>query len=244
MKKMIPIKVFAIFCFMYTGCVSSHWNGQVSRWGTLREVLHEGQSQGRVRLSEVAQKSNAYGVGAVEGLTGEILILDGRVWISECENSQKLNTYDQPDGNTKATLLAMSYVPSWKIVPLDHTVTNEEFEKMILETANQYGLSDQQVFPFMVKGDFQQLSVHVMNGQCPMMTMKGGDSPGHQPYRNELHDISATLVGFYGKNQAGILMHHDSNIHVHALIDHGSKIVGHVDVLDIKPGAVLYLPDR
>ncbi len=243
MKYFVVVMTVAAMSFFHSGCVSSRWDGRVSRWGTLREVLRDGQSQGRVRLADFSNKPHAYGLGALENLTGEILIHNGRVWVSKCENSQKLKTSNHPANETRATLLAVSYVPSWKKIRVDQSITDEQFDHWILEVANQHGLSSHEVFPFMVTGNFQHLSVHVLSGQCPVAAAQSGESTNHQPYRNQWYDINATLVGFYGKDLAGILTHHDSSTHVHALIEDDLKIIGHVDALELKAGSILYLPD-
>lgn len=42
-----------------------------------------GQTEARVSMSQVLAKPHAFGVGAVEGLRGEIIIDDGRSWTAE-----------------------------------------------------------------------------------------------------------------------------------------------------------------
>ena len=45
--------------------------------------MREGQTEARASISQVLAKPHAFGVGAVEGLRGEIIIDDGRCWTAE-----------------------------------------------------------------------------------------------------------------------------------------------------------------
>ena len=56
--------------------------------------------------------------------------------------------------------------------------------------------------------------------------------------------VAALLVGFFGKNQDGVMTHHGSNIHIHGLLDiDGATATGHLDSVEFTNGAKLYLPD-
>lgn len=50
--------------------------------GALREMMHEGRVERRVDLGPLAGTAGLFGVGALEGLGGEVTILDGAVWQS------------------------------------------------------------------------------------------------------------------------------------------------------------------
>jgi hypothetical protein len=50
-------------------------------------------------------------------------------------------------------------------------------------------------------------------------------------------------VGFYAADAAGVLTHHGTAIHVHAIIEYDGRVLtGHIDGLTLKPGASLQLP--
>ena len=87
--------------------------------------------------------------------------------------------------------------------------------------------------------------MHIINGECPTVgsgQSRAGASP--EPYR-AAHEVAyGTLVGFYAEGQAGVLTHHDSRTHVHAMLAGEQPLMGHVDAVDLKAGAVVRVPVR
>ncbi len=55
---------------------------EVRQDGSMREVMRDGQTEGRVLLSEAAEESGAIAVGALEWLGGEVTIVEGEAWVS------------------------------------------------------------------------------------------------------------------------------------------------------------------
>ena len=56
--------------------------GDIQVWGSLRSLMHEGKTEARVALKDVAPGPHAYAVGAVSGLRGEVTILDDDIIVS------------------------------------------------------------------------------------------------------------------------------------------------------------------
>jgi hypothetical protein len=82
MKKSWNSRLLLIAWLGASACSSTPWNEPVATWGTMREVMHDGRTEGRVRLGDAAAAPDAIGLGALAGLSGEIVILDGAVWTS------------------------------------------------------------------------------------------------------------------------------------------------------------------
>jgi hypothetical protein len=52
-----------------------------------------------------------------------------------------------------------------------------------------------------------------------------------------------TVLGFFAKDQEGVMTHHGSNIHIHGLLDkNGGVATGHLDSVTMNKGAKLYFP--
>lgn len=226
------------------GCRSAGWDGTVRQWGTLREVLHDGKTDGRVRLSVAASRPHAYGVGAVKGLAGEVLIIDGESWVSEARGANAQTTRRVDGGAWEAALLAVAHVPAWTESRVDRPVSPGEFDDFILRAATDAGIDVRRPFPFLIEGPLDSMELHVINGQCPMAAANGDSQDGNTPFRRSSRDDSGVLVGFYAEDSGGVLTHHDSKTHVHALVDDDQPVMGHVDAVGVGAGAVIKLPAR
>ncbi len=229
------------------GCASSPvgWDGRVRQWGTLREALHHGQTQGRVRLAEVVTKPHAYGLGALEDLAGEVMILDGAAWVSTVDEADGQRTSRAAGGDLRATILAVAYVRKWNDLPVLKDVPAAEFDDYVAAMGEKAGLNTKDTFPFVVQGPMGGVHVHIINGECPMVgsgQSRAGASA--EPYRAARDAAYGTLVGFYAEGQAGVLTHHDSRTHVHAMLAGEKPLMGHVDAVALKAGAVLRMPAR
>ena len=89
----------------FAGCAAPTWNGKVAQWGTMRAVLQEGRTEGRVSLAEACREPHSFGVGALEGLTGEVLILDGVAWTARPDGPNRLHVRSG-DADSQAAFLA------------------------------------------------------------------------------------------------------------------------------------------
>jgi len=208
----------------------------------MREALGQGLSHGRIRLDEACARAHAYGVGAIEGLAGEITILDGQVWLARVSGAAGAVTsrWSLGDDGTQATLLAVSYVPRWSTHALSRNLTLQALEPEIHDLGVQCGLNPAAGFAFVVEGTAESIDIHIMNGSCPMAG--AGAATGSQPVRVSLHDVPVTCVGIFHEGDPGTLTHHGSRSHVHALVRSREPICGHVDSLTLDPGASLRLP--
>ena len=50
--------------------------------GAMKNIMWKGQLEGMINLDTIADKEHLYGLGPLEGLRGEILIIDGTAYIS------------------------------------------------------------------------------------------------------------------------------------------------------------------
>jgi len=206
----------------------------------MQAALRDGQTQGRVSLSHAITRPHAYGVGALEGLTGEVVILDSQCWVAQPDDRGAVGVAREP-GELRATLLAVAYVPAWSVAPIPRDVGPYALDDCVRDLAVQHGLDPSRPFPFVIEGEFTALHAHVINGECPTRGNAGGD---HRPYRLDRESASGTLVGIYAENSAGNLTHHDSRAHVHIIMSGDSPVAAHVEQAGLKAGAILRVPKR
>lgn len=69
--------IFALTCF---NLFAQFKPSEVKVVGEMRNVMWKGQLHATINLDTIADKKNLYGLGPMEELTGEIIILDGRAF--------------------------------------------------------------------------------------------------------------------------------------------------------------------
>lgn len=249
----MQLRIQAVTLLLAIGCMIPNartaepdrpgWNGEVQQWGTLREVMHGTVMEGQVRLSEVTDKPNVYGIGAPGKLQGEILIANSETWIAEIRDGNRIETRQTDGSDDTAVFLAVSQVPNWSETTVDRDVSAEEFDDFLQETLRGAGLEGIETVPFVVEGRFPSVNLHVLNGQCPFAEVESEIEGAGPPHRITIKDSAGLLVGFYSEQGAGRITHHWTRTHVHALIGNKEdRVAGHVDAVALKAGTVIRVP--
>lgn len=215
----------------------------VQHFGPMREVMREGKTQSRVRLSDAIAKPHAFAVGALEGLAGEVTIIDGEVWVSRVASDGTLSITgpEAVDGDA-ATLMSISYVAKWNATRIESACAGNELELLIEEFARSVGIDTTKPFPFKIEGELKSLNLHVINGYCPIASDPA--TQARKPWRNpDFENANVTIVGFYAPNAVAVMTHHGTAIHAHALGDaDGTQIMGHIDNVTVEPEMMLFVP--
>ena len=228
-------------CLLASSCASTAYDSKLQTWGELRSVLRDGETQGRVALTQAA-RPGTYGLGAIAGLHGELLVADGVVWVSCATAPDAVEPARPPIAGEQATLLALATVAEWETSELRDISDVTALERAVRAAAEAAGLDPTQPFPFVVDGTVTALDLHVLNGACPFASP--APPPERAPYRSELERTDVMLVGFHAEGMAGKLTHHGSSSHIHVLTGGSPAVVGHVDDLQLLDGAQLRVPRR
>jgi len=234
MKIKFPI-CFALLALL--SCTNGERKLEVEQWGELKPVVMMGQDQGRIALKEIQGRPNAYGLGALEGLAGEIIVLDGSVWHAQAD-SNGLVTNDHVDAGLQAALLVVANVPDWQSRTWAEPLAWGELEDKIGRAVHASDLNTKDPVPFLIEGEFSDLSLHVINGACPYRQEEGAP----EPYRFASRNTVGTLFGFYYEGEPGILTHHGQRLHLHAFLPGDEPMVGQVDSVSLSSGCNLSLP--
>jgi rhodanese-related sulfurtransferase/alpha-acetolactate decarboxylase len=227
-------------------------------FGNFKRMMHTSDTAGQVELSKLEQSAGTWGVGALAGLKGEVIQVDGKLLVS-------LGT--DPDGKVQApqttdaaVLWASGKVTQWKQVLVPSDMTQAQFEKFVSDQAAVNELNLNQPFVFRVTGGYSHLIWHVLTGEKPEVgsTAQGahaghghghGHGGGHANKKSGMkvfRNPTATgqLVAVYsGQNLEGVVSHPGERLHVH-YIDDAQTVSGHVDQYNIRSGATLWLPAR
>ena len=212
------------------------------QYGKMREVIGQKQHQGRVALADVEKLQHFYAVGAMEGLSGEVTVLDSQAVATRVESKDQILPIEDPE--VQATMLIGRSVAKWDEYQVDADVPADEFDDYLAKLAkdNDIDLSSPTIFT--VEGEFSDCCFHVINGACPVHAeMHGVEmAENDRPYKTVQPTIRGTLVGVYALNAAGVITHPGTTTHTHIVFSRpGStqQLTGHVESAGIVSGSVL-----
>ncbi len=229
------MRILLIILFFLAGCNSS--TATVKQYGGMRDALRMGNTQSRITFEEVSSKPHAFAVGALTELEGEITIVDGQILVATTpDGATAASAPGAPEQS--ATLLTLSYVENWV---KDTIPPDMGFETAVETVAKRNGVDTDKPFPFYVYAQTNSFDLHVINGFCPVASP---DLPKEdQPWRLHGKQAGLLVVGFFAKNQEGVMTHHGSNIHMHGIDTSGKDVVsGHLDSIDVIPGSTIFVP--
>lgn len=209
---------------------------QVSWIGEMRAVRQDGNLTGNADLAKFATAKNLYAVGPLEGLRGEVTVLDGVAYIARVNDGKPVVTTSFRE---KACFLVFAAVPAWREFPVPEGLEGTALDTWIKKTAQGHGLNFARPFAFVLRGCVDRAKLHIVN--------KTDDKP-HGPDQHEKVKVAFELkgdpvdvVGFFSEHHAGVFIHHDSSTHMH-IVTGDRKVSGHVDELRTGRGMVLMLP--
>ena len=211
--------------------------------GALREIMHMGRTQRQVDLAPLIGQSGLYGLGALEGLGGEVTLWDGQLWLATPDENGGAVAAQHDSSAAGATLLVTSVVSGWQERAVTEPVPFADLDAFIEREARAAGVNVEEAFPFRIEGAPTRLDWHVIDGSKIPPDAHGHEAHIRTAVRGTLAGKAVRILGFYSPKHHAIFTHHDTNTHAH-VISEEPAIVGHVDHVDINAGARLFLPDR
>jgi acetolactate decarboxylase len=210
--------IITLSILILTGCTSqeNRQTKSVKNIGALREIMHHAKYQTRVKLDTLATEG-LYGLGASDSLSGEIMIMDGKVFEASVQDSLP---YIQINPSAEATLLVYAKVDTWDTL-------NFKPDAMLENLVDKYAKENnlKAPFPFIILGKPHQLNYHIINFDA-----ENGNIANHKEgaYIGKIKNEAVTILGFFATDAKGVYTHHDSNLHMHVLNERKTQM-GHVE---------------
>lgn len=204
--------------------------------GAMRNVMWKGQLHGTISLDTIANRKGLYGLGPVEGLRGELLIIDGKAYKSEAVSHEAMKI--EETYNAKAPFFVYGNIYNWKKIPLPKDIiTLENLEAFIKKNAGAG-----EPFAFKLKGRADVAFIHVVN--LPEGAKVASPDEAHNGQVNyTVQGRNFEAVGFFSTKHQSVFTHHDTFMHLH-LITEDRDMMGHLDAIEFTPGTItLYLPE-
>jgi acetolactate decarboxylase len=205
-----------------------HGKGYVLRFiGSIRDAIMMGKRDALLDLRTLKGKPHLWGLGALEGLSGEATIADGRCALARVGEGHTVQVTESYDG--RVPFFVWAEVPAWQTVPVPPDIlTYAELETFVGEAAKRAGLT--RAFPFAIRGQPKQIEFHVIDAKPE--TAPGMAALQIAQIQFEALRRQATLVGFWSSSHQGIFTMQGSNMHVHFQTE-DNTISGHVQSLDL-----------
>jgi acetolactate decarboxylase len=204
--------------------------------GAMKNVMRKGELFATINIDTIADKKHLYGLGPVEYLAGELMIIDGKCYKAVMVNDTGMQVTESLD--VKAPFFGYANIEQWEEVPMPDTVlTLAQLETFLNETAK----NRPRPFFFRLTAAVDSADIHVVN--LPRGAKVSSPEDARQGRRNYgIVNTGAEMVGFFSTEHQTIFTHHDTYVHIHLMTD-DKKRMGHLEGMHLKKGtAKLYLP--
>jgi acetolactate decarboxylase len=205
--------------------------------GSQRETIMMGKRAALLGLRTLRDRPHVYGIGPLEGLTGEATIANGRPALARVGADHRVHVAESYDGG--APFFVWAEVPAWQAAKLPADVRSfKDLETFVGNAGAQAGLT--QAFPFVMTGRPNLIDFHVVDAKPD--TPPGMAEHAKIQIQFDVRQQEATFVGFWSSEHQGTFTPIGSNIHVHFQTS-DNTLSGHVQGLDLAAGGMtLSLP--
>lgn len=204
--------------------------------GQMKNVMWKGQLFGTINLDTIANKTNLYGLGPVEYLAGEILIIDGKSYKSTVTSDSTMKVEETYD--IKAPFFGYANILEWTEQTLPDSIQTIQQLETYLDKVTK---NSPRPYMFKLTGTVEQAKIHIVN--LPKGSKVSSPDEAHKGQKNyELKNEQAEIIGFFSTEHKAIFTHHDTFLHMHLMTSDKQKM-GHLDEVLFKKGTIkLFLP--
>lgn len=202
----------------------------------IKNVMWKGELGGCIDLDTISDKNGLYGLGPVSYLTGELLINNGKIYVSKVTSDSTMSVEETV--KTSAPFFVYGNVTEWNEIELPSDLkTIKDLEKFVENKTTEF----KKPFTFKLIGQVSSAIIHIQN--LPEGTNVSSPAEAHQGQTNyNIKNEDAEIIGFFSTEHKGIFTHHDSFLHMHLITKDENKM-GHLDELEIGE-MKLYLPKK
>ena len=222
------IYIFSVLLFV--SCTKSTNTSYVKVVGEMRDVMWKGDLKGKIATDSLNNKET-YGLGPIEFLKGEIVVFEGKTFVSKVIHSVSHQVTKTP--SVRAPFFVYSTNSDLKVIEFNReNFTLKELEEYINSVYKDY---DQPLL-LRIDGLFDNIKLHSVN--LPEGKKVSSPDEAHQGLTQyDFKNISGSLIGFFSRNHKAVFTHHDSFFHAHFISD-DRKVLGHIDETDFNSSKV------
>lgn len=204
--------------------------------GAMRNVMWKGQLYGTINLDTIHSKENLYGLGPVEYLSGELLIVDGKSYKSTVLNDTVMRV--EETYKAKAPFFVYANIESWTEQSLPDSIQYIEQLESFLDLITK---TSKRPFAFKLIGYVESAKIHIVN--LPKGSKVSSPEDAHRGLKEfNLSNVPCEIIGFFSTEHKAIFTHHDTFLHMH-IITADKMQMGHLEKVTFMKGIMkLYLP--
>jgi acetolactate decarboxylase len=221
--------VLVLLCLLTVSKVlAQNYDRSIKVAGAMKNVMQKGQLFGTIALDTISNKQHLYGLGPLEYLAGELLIIDGKTYQSTVVSDIEMKVEEKLEA--KAPFFVYANIQHWKEHSIPSKVkTLKQLEEFIIEKTK----NSQEPFAFKLSGKIKFANIHIVN--LPKGSTVSSPKEAHQGQKNyKLINKEVEIIGFFSKNHQAIFTHHDTFIHTHLITKDRTKM-GHLEEVEFKP---------
>jgi len=202
--------------------------------GAMKNVMSNGELGGIINIDTITNKEGLYAIGPKSYLQGELLVVDGKSYLSTVTSDSTMKVEQTFD--VSAPFLVYGNVNEWKEIQLPSNLkTIQDLETFVDSASKQM----KRPFTFKLEGQIEKGIIHIQNlAEGSKVSSPKEAHRGQVNYNLEKEDV--TIVGFFSTKHKGIFTHHDSFIHLHLITADRNKM-GHLDKVEFQT-MKLFLP--
>lgn len=190
----------------------------------MRNVMWKGELEGKIRLDTITERDHLYALGPASYLRGEIMAVDGKVYVSRVISDSTMTVQEEP--GVSAPFLVYANTSTWGSMSIPDSVTSiQDLEVYLDDITEDFA----RPFVFRLNGTISSAMIHVQN--LPEGTRVSSPKEAHQgQVKFPIKADTVTIVGFFSTEHQGVFTHHDTYLHLH-LLTADRTMMGHVDEL-------------
>jgi acetolactate decarboxylase len=230
---LLGLTILSLTSFILT---AQQTTNEVKIVGEMKNVMWKGQLYGNIKLDTITNKTNLYGLGPLEYLSGEILIIDGKAYKSTVVSDTTMKVEETYD--IKVPFFGYANITRWTQQTLPDSIHTMRQLEQYLDKVTK---SSPRPFMFKLSGTVEQATIHIVN--LPKGSKVSSPDEAHNGQKNyELKNEPSEIIGFFSTNHKAVFTHHDTYLHLHLMTTNRQKM-GHLDEVLFKKGTMkLYLP--
>jgi acetolactate decarboxylase len=206
--------------------------------GDLRQI-GQGALVGTIALKDLTAMPDIYGLGMINGLQGELLVLDGKAYLGQ--TGRVLSATDL-GASSMVAFGAFATVPHWDSIPLPDEVRSfKDLAAFIATSLSDRKFDPAKPTPFRLTAKAIGLRWFVVGGMGNLQPSPR-DSFYRQIVRGGLDDVVLEAYGFHSTAHRGIYTNPVSDIHMHFRTTDGTFVAHLDDEIVLQPGGQLLVP--
>lgn len=249
MKKTTVVALSVLLGACATAAVQSTKDGLVEYAGSQKSIFATGKATAVVPVAIMASDADFFGVGAVEGLDGEITVFKGKPYVAKVRGDGYTIDHVQDHGTVFGVWTRQS---KWRDEPIPAEVKGYlDLQTFVKTRAAAAGIDVTKPFPFQLAGTPAEVKWHINVDRTegkPITPELFAKSKANYVVKNQPMDI----IGFYSEKHPGVFISAyapavpkesglKNAIHIH-LVTRDGKSAGHIDNITLAPGMTLRLP--